>query len=145
MSDERKATTDETQIQSNELVDSEGRTRFSEKVLIAIVHEAISGMDGLEEVKQKVTDIINIFGSGHKGIEVEFEDEGIRVLLNVVGQYGEELHKVSKRIRQHVKSELERQTGLNVIEVNVMIEDLQSEKQNSPKESSINDEDAEVD
>jgi len=145
MSDERKATTDETQIQSNELVDSEGRTRFSEKVLIAIVHEAISGMDGLEEVKQKVTDIINIFGSGHKGIEVEFEDEGIRVLLNVVGQYGEELHKVSKRIRQHVKSELERQTGLNVLEVNVMIEDLQSEKQNSPKESSINDEDAEVD
>ncbi|GAB6109274.1 Asp23/Gls24 family envelope stress response protein [Fusibacter bizertensis] len=57
-----------------------------------------------------------------KGVEINVEENGIRIDLFVIVQYGTKLSVVAENIIEKVKYNVETQTGLNVIEVNLNIE-----------------------
>ncbi|MDH8676670.1 Asp23/Gls24 family envelope stress response protein [Fusibacter bizertensis] len=57
-----------------------------------------------------------------KGVEIGVEEEGIRIDLFVIVQYGTKLSVVAENIIEKVKYNVETQTGLNVLEVNLNIE-----------------------
>ena len=57
-----------------------------------------------------------------KGVEVEATEQGIRINLCVIVQFGTKLSVVAENIIEKVKYSVEMQTGLNVLEVNLNIE-----------------------
>ncbi len=57
-----------------------------------------------------------------KGVEVQVEESGVRINLFVIVQFGTKLSVVAENIIEKVKYNVEMQTGLNVIEVNLNIE-----------------------
>ncbi|OEV32139.1 hypothetical protein AN219_00700, partial [Streptomyces nanshensis] len=44
--------------------------------------------------------------------------------LSVVVEYGEPVHRVAQRVREHVISAVEKTTGFEVAEVNIVIPDV---------------------
>lgn len=65
-----------------------------------------------------------------KGVEVEATEQGIRINLFVIVQFGTKLSVVAENIIEKVKYSVEMQTGLNVLEVNLNIEGVQKFKSN---------------
>jgi uncharacterized alkaline shock family protein YloU len=59
-----------------------------------------------------------------QGIDVSSTEEGLRVDLYVVVEYGLNLAEVAATVRSRVAYELERLTGLRVAAVEVHIEDV---------------------
>ena len=57
-----------------------------------------------------------------KGVEVHIEENGVKVDLFVIVQFGTKLSVVAENIIEKVKYNVELQTGLNVLEVNLNIE-----------------------
>ena len=57
-----------------------------------------------------------------KGVEVEATEQGIRINVFVIVQFGTKLSVVAENIIEKVKYSVEMQTGLNVLEVNLNIE-----------------------
>ena len=59
-----------------------------------------------------------------RGIEIGRTDEGVRIDLHVVVEYGLNLAEVASTVRNRVAYEVERLTGLTVAAVEVHIEDV---------------------
>jgi uncharacterized alkaline shock family protein YloU len=59
-----------------------------------------------------------------QGIEIGRTDEGVRIDLHVVVEYGLNLAEVASTVRNRVAYEVERLTGLTVAAVEVHIEDV---------------------
>ncbi len=59
-----------------------------------------------------------------QGIAVAGGDEGVRIDLHVVVEYGLNLAEVASTVRNRVRYEVERLTGLTVAAVEVHIEDV---------------------
>ena len=57
-----------------------------------------------------------------KGVEVDATEQGIRINVFVIVQFGTKLSVVAENIIEKVKYSVEMQTGLNVLEVNLNIE-----------------------
>lgn len=109
----------------NELISDWGRITFTEGVLTALVHQALSEVEGLGEVKGKLSDIVGIFGGRQKGIQVELAPDGIHVSLSITVRYGKPIHEVARTIQKRVKEEVERMTGLAVSGVDIYVQDIQ--------------------
>ena len=108
----------------NELVSDLGTITFTEGVLMALVHQAISQVEGLGEVKGKLSDIVGIFGGRQKGIQVEFHPNGVHVGLSITVRYGKPIHEVARTLQRRVKEEVERMTGLLVSGVDIYVQDI---------------------
>lgn len=89
---------------------------------------AVSAMEcyGLVGMTYKSTKngIAKILKGEHlsKGVEVTTEEHGIKINLFVIVQFGTKLSVVAENIIEKVKYNVETQTGLNVVEVNLNIE-----------------------
>lgn len=116
----------------NELVGELGTITFTEGVLSALVHQAVSGIEGLGEVKGKLTDIVSVFGGRQKGIQVDLQEDGLKVTMNVAVRYGKPIHEVARQIQRRIKEELERMTGLTVTGVDIYVQDVQTETAAEP-------------
>ena len=116
----------------NELVSDLGTITFTEGVLTALVHQALSDVEGLGEVKGKLADIVGIFGGRQKGIQVELNPDGVHVTLNITVRYGKPIHEVARTIQKRVKEEVERMTGLSVSGVDIYVQDIQPPEPPAP-------------
>ena len=116
----------------NELVSDLGTITFTEGVLTALVHQALSDVEGLGEVKGKLADIVGIFGGRQKGIQVELNPDGVHVTLNITVRYGKPIHEVARTIQKRVKEEVERMTGLSVSRVDIYVQDIQPPEPPAP-------------
>lgn len=118
----------------NELVDELGKITFTEQVLSALVHQAVSEIEGLGEVKGKITDIVSVFGGRQKGVHVELQPDGIKVTMNITVRYGKPIHEVARQIQRRIKAEVESMTGLKVTGVDIYVQDIQSPEEPTPSE-----------
>ncbi|GEM_PF-1069963 len=124
--DERAREPDEARERAvNELVSDLGKITFTEGVLTALVHQAVSQVEGLGEVKGKLSEIVGIFGGRQKGIQVELRPEGVHVSLSITVRYGKPIHEVARTIQERVKEEVERMTGLPISGVDIYVQDIQ--------------------
>lgn len=118
----------------NELTDELGRITFTEDVLREIVHHAISGIEGLGEIRERGGGFVGIFGGRTKGIDVEMNDDGLRVRMNVTVSYGKPIHEVAREIQEQIKGELERMTGLDVTSVDIYVQNVQAHEDEAAPE-----------
>jgi len=132
--DEQERTDESTEASSqsvsvNELTDELGRISFTQDVLHEIVHHAIKGIEGLGEVRDRGGGFVGIFGGRSKGIDVEMNDDGLRVRMNVTVSYGKPIHEVAREIQHEIKQELERMTGLDVQSVDIYVQNVKAHEE----------------
>ncbi|HMA59270.1 MAG TPA: Asp23/Gls24 family envelope stress response protein [Halanaerobiales bacterium] len=101
------------------------------KILIAEeVIETIAGLSAMEcyglvgmSSKNMQDGIADLLGWDNlsKGVSVEIEEDAVNIILNIVVEYGTNIHEVANNIIERVKYTLKNRVGIEVesIEINV--------------------------
>ena len=73
--------------------------------------------------------ISEVFGKKNytKGIKVDNNEKGLKIDVNIIVEYGARIPDVAYEIQNRVKKSIENMTGLNVEEVNVHIQGVNTE------------------
>ena len=71
-----------------------------------------------------------------KGIKVEISDKDVKIDVNIIVEYGSRIPDVAFEIQNRVKKAVESMTGLNVEEVNVHVQGVNTDnaKEETPSE-----------
>lgn len=109
-----------------------GTVHITEDVLISIVSVEVNNIEG---VKMTATGMVERFSGMNlaHNVEVNLDETNVYVSLRISAEYGLNLIEVSENIQRRVKEKIETMTGLNVVEVNVIITDIIIPK--DPKET----------
>ena len=73
--------------------------------------------------------ISEVFGKKNytKGIKVDNSEKGLKIDVNIIVEYGARIPDVAYEIQNRVKKSIENMTGLNIEEVNVHIQGVNTE------------------
>src|SRR6056297_144167 len=56
--------------------------------------------------------------------KIDITEEGILIQMNLILRYGKNIPDIVRRIQENLKKELDYITGINIIKINVLVEDL---------------------
>jgi len=122
-----KGTDDMTEIKS----EGGGKVLVSDEILATIAGKAAIEVEGVAG--------LGVHYAGNKAIRkhkpksvnvaVAVSGENVKLALAITVQMGAKLHEVSKEVQERVKTAVETMTGLNVLEVNVRIGAVATERQ----------------
>lgn len=104
-----------------------GKVNIADDVIGVIGSIAASEIVGIKALSGTFSEeVMEIIGkkSFNKGIRVEMVDEKVTIDLSVVVDYGTKIHEIAKKVQENVKVAIESMTGLEVIAVNVLVEDI---------------------
>ncbi len=100
-----------------------GHVGISKSVVTAVAGIAVSEIDGIANLR--TGDKAFRRGDGMKRyVDTEVQGENAKVTVSISVEYGHPIHKVAKKVQTHVKTEVERMTGLAVSAVDVDVEGL---------------------
>lgn len=79
--------------------------------------------------------ISEVFGkkSYTKGIKVENSEKGLKIDVNIIVEYGARIPDIAYEIQNRVKKAVENMTGLNVEEINVHIQGVNTDTTKNEK------------
>lgn len=131
----KTATTAAAQSGSGELTTSQGRTQVADTVVSKIAGIAAREISGVYELGGGaarafgaiVERIPGASSSVSPGVAVEVGEKEAAVDLDLVVEYGVAIVDISTAIRRNVITAIERMTGLEVVEVNIRINDVHIE------------------
>ena len=101
-----------------------GTVTYANDVIATIAGVAATEVSGVAGMSGGVSSgITEMLGKKNltKGVKVEVGTQEAAIDLNIVVEYGSELHKVAEAVQENVKKAVETMTGLQVVEVNVNI------------------------
>ena len=111
--------------------DELGNIHISEEVLAAIAAAATLEVEGVHALSANLgSDLAELLGKKNlaKGIQIEMEEEQVKVDLSILMAYGHTIPEVGKAVQDGVKNAIESMTGLDVAEVNVSVAGISFEK-----------------
>lgn len=101
-----------------------GTVTYANDVIATIAGVAATEVSGVAGMSGGISSgITEMLGKKNltKGVKVEIGTQEAAIDLNIVVEYGSELHKVAEAVQENVKKAVETMTGLQVVEVNVNI------------------------
>ena len=101
-----------------------GTVTYANDVIATIAGVAATEVSGVAGTSGGISSgITEMLGKKNltKGVKVEVGTQEAAIGLNIVVEYGSELHKVAEAVQENVKKAVETMTGLQVVEVNVNI------------------------
>ena len=101
-----------------------GTVTYANDVIATIAGVAATEVSGVAGMSGGISSgITEMLGKKNltKGVKVEVGTQEAAIDLNIVVEYGSELHKVAEAGQENVKKAVETMTGLQVVEVNVNI------------------------
>ena len=101
-----------------------GTVTYANDVIATIAGVAATEVSGVAGMSGGISSgITEMLGKKNltKGVKVEVGTQEAAIDLNIVVEYGSELHKVAEAVQENVKKAVETRTGLQVVEVNVNI------------------------
>lgn len=101
-----------------------GTVTYANDVIATIAGVAATEVSGVAGMSGGISSgITEMLGKKNltKGVKVEVGTQEAAIDLNIVVEYGSELHKVAEAVQENVKKAVEIMTGLQVVEVNVNI------------------------
>ena len=108
------------QIKSDQL----GEVKIADEVVAIVAGLAATEVEGVESMAGNITnEIVSKLGMRNlsKGIQIEVENDEIRVSVAINIAYGYNIPEVSAKVQDKIASAIENMTGLHVTEVNVRI------------------------
>jgi len=118
---------DMTEIKS----EAGGKVLISNEILAVIAGKAaieVEGVTGLGGYVAGITKNKAIRKHLPKGIAVAVNGQDARLALAIAVKMGTKLHEISKEVQERVKTAVETMTGLNVLEVNVRVSTVSTER-----------------
>jgi len=108
-----------------------GEVKIAGDVVATIAGLATTEVDGIAAMQGNLTnDIVKRLGARNssKGVKVQINDNYVNVDLSVIVKYGHNIPKTIQKVQENVKSSIEMMTGFKVLEVNIRIVGVASEK-----------------
>ena len=108
------------QIKSDQL----GEVKIADEVVAIVAGLAATEVEGVSSMAGNITnEIVSKLGMRNlsKGIQIEVENDEIRVSVAINIAYGFNIPEVSAKVQDKIASAIENMTGLHVTEVNVRI------------------------
>lgn len=122
---------------SVENVDGEG-IRIANDVIAAIANKAASEVPGVFSMSGGISDV---FGKKmSKGIKVDAGEKSTKIDVNIIVEYGIRIPDIAFEIQNRVKKAVESMTGLNVEEVNVHVQGVNTDRAKEEKQVEVSDE-----
>lgn len=122
---------------SVETADNNG-IKISDDVVAVIAGVAVSEVPGVAGMAGGFAGGISEVLSGKKnlskGIKVEVGEKETKIDVNIIVEYGTRIPDVAFEIQNRVKKAVETMTGLNVLEVNVHVQGVNTDKQEEKEE-----------
>ncbi len=135
----------------NEIKTENDTIKISDDVVAVIAGVAVSEVPGVAGMAGGFAGGISEVFSGKKnlakGIKVEIDEKDAKIDVNIIVEYGSRIPDVAFEIQTRVKKAVESMTGLNVEEVNVHVQgvntDVSSKEETEQNEESNNNEEQE--
>ncbi|NLC87435.1 MAG: Asp23/Gls24 family envelope stress response protein [Clostridiaceae bacterium] len=105
--------------------------KIADDVVAVIAGVAVSEVSGVAEMAGGfaggITEVLSGKKNLAKGIKVEVGEKDTKIDVNIIVEYGIRIPDVAYEIQNRVKKAVETMTGLNVVEVNVHIQGVNTE------------------
>ncbi len=105
-----------------------GAIRIHQNVIAAIARRAAVGIPGVVALSSGIVDGLagRLVGKGtERGIRVDLQEDGVRIEVAAVFQYGVRIPQVAWGIQSEVKKAVQEMTGKNVISVDVVVQGIE--------------------
>lgn len=124
-------------------VNIKGELSYDDKVIQKIIAHAVEQIDGLltvdggffSNIAEKLVNTENVTA----GIEAEVGKEQVAVDMDVVIEYGKDIPKICDEIKRVIHDNVEKMTHLDVIEVNVHVSDIKTQKEFADSQETVQD------
>lgn len=140
MSEENKENEEIVELDNEIKTDNEG-IKISDDVVAVIAGVAVTEVPGVSGMAGGFAGGISEVFSGKKnlakGIKVEISDKDVKIDVNIIVEYGSRIPDVAFEIQNRVKKAVESMTGLNVEEVNVHVQGVNTD---NAKEETLSEE-----
>lgn len=107
---------------------NESKLLFSKNVIIKIITMAVKNMEGIMLYKSSGVFSGMVGRNQSEGINVEVGEKEVAVDLKLLLKYGNNAKDIYDSLKVTIEQEIEKMTGLVVVEVNATIEDVLSEE-----------------
>ena len=112
--------------------------KISNDVVAVIAGVAVSEVQGVASMAGGFAGGISEVLSGKKnlskGIKVDTDEKEVKIDVNIIVEYGSRIRDVAFEIQNRVKKSVENMTGLKVAEVNVHVQGVKTEREESNHE-----------
>ena len=132
-------------IEKNEIVEiseaNNEQIKIADDVVSIIAGKAVSEISGVAGMAGGFAGGISEVFSGKKnlskGIKVDVGEKEVKIDVNIIVEYGARIPDVAFEIQNRVKKAVETMTGLNVVEVNVHVQGVNTEEKEEVEETKI--------
>ncbi len=115
--------------------------KIADDVVAVIAGVAVSEVPGVAEMAGGfaggITEVLSGKKNLAKGIKVEVGEKDTKIDVNIIVEYGVRIPDVAFEIQNRVKKAVETMTGLNVIEVNVHVQGVNTESKEEIEETKV--------
>jgi uncharacterized alkaline shock family protein YloU len=154
---DRSGTADTSLARQSRLANDDGKITVAEGVVLKIAGMASREVSGVHSmgsgsgtsraygaIRERIPGSTG--PSMAQGVGVEVGETEAAIDLDIVVEYGVSISELARGVQRNVKTAIERMTGLNVVEVNVSVNDIQlpdtdtgtgTQGTNSPAESRV--------
>ena len=140
MEKENKEVKKEEVVENEEIAISTetNEIKIANDVVAVITGVAVSEVPGVSEMAGGfaggITEVLSGKKNLAKGIKVEVGEKDAKIDVNIIVEYGVRIPDVAFEIQNRVKKAVETMTGLNVLEVNVHVQGVNTEsKEETPE------------
>lgn len=128
---------------NTEVKEATGKLSFDDKVIQKIVGISLNQIDGLLTVNggffsNMAKSIVNT-DDVTAGINTEVGQKQVAIDMQIVVEYGKDIHALFKEMKQLVTKEVKSMTGLDVVEFNVDVIDIKSRAEYEADSESLQD------
>lgn len=113
--------------------------KIADDVVAVIAGVAVSEVPGVAEMAGGfaggITEVLSGKKNLAKGIKVEVGEKDTKVDVNIIVEYGVRIPDVAFEIQNRVKKAVETMTGLNVVEVNVHVQGVNTDSKEETEEN----------